>query len=374
MRKLVGISVPFIVVLTLATGCSSGANEPVDTLDEPPITYTTDEDGLEIGDTGEIQDEKEADEEAEEEGEAEEGEDEVSPDAAQESRNLRELYLIDSDGMVVPQTLTLPKTESLMKQSLEYLVVEGPLQELLPSGFRGVIPAGTEVEVNHLKEDKLAIANFSAEFGDYNPDDEKRIFEAITWTLTQFPEVEEVKIEIDGIELDKMPQNETPIVGNLTRADGINLDSSGVVDFTNSEDLTLYFLSSYENQSYYVPVTRRIENVDNAIASAVDELINGPAAMMTNLTGLSPEIQLLEDPELVDGEVVLNFNEAIQAAAGEEMVIPQTVLESLALTLTEQMGIEKVSIQVNGEAGVQSESGQEVEEVTRPTMLNVHPL
>ncbi|WP_353626309.1 GerMN domain-containing protein [Bacillus sp. JCM 19041] len=71
---------------------------------------------------------------------------------------------------------------------------------------------------------------------------------------------------------------------------------------------------------------------------------------------------------------MLNFNEAIQATAGEEMVIPQTVLDSLALTLTEQMGIEKVSIQVNGEAGVQSESGQEVEEVTRPTMLNVRPL
>ncbi|WP_353626310.1 GerMN domain-containing protein [Bacillus sp. JCM 19041] len=226
--------------------------------------------------------------------EGEEGEDEVSPDAAQESRNLRELYLIDSDGMVVPQTLTLPKTESLMKQSLEYLVVDGPLQELLPSGFRGVIPAGTEVEVNHLKEDKVAIANFSAEFGDYNPNDEKRIFEAITWTLTQFPEVEEVKIEVDGIELDKMPQNETPIVGNLTRADGINLDSSGVVDFTNSEDLTLYFLSSYENQSYYVPVTRRVENVDNAIASAVDELINGPATMMSNLTGLSLKYNCLK--------------------------------------------------------------------------------
>ncbi|WP_353626311.1 hypothetical protein [Bacillus sp. JCM 19041] len=69
MRKLVGISVPFIVVLTLATGCSSGADEPVDTLDEPPITYTTDEDGLEIGEAedgleiDEAQDEKEADEE-----------------------------------------------------------------------------------------------------------------------------------------------------------------------------------------------------------------------------------------------------------------------------------------------------------------------
>lgn len=59
--------------------------------------------------------------------------------------------------------------------------------------------------------------------------------------MTQFEEVDEVKIQINGIELEEMPMSETSIVGNLTRADGINLDSGDVIDMTNSQDVTLYF-------------------------------------------------------------------------------------------------------------------------------------
>ncbi|MBM7838538.1 germination protein M [Alkalihalobacillus xiaoxiensis] len=367
MRKLVGISVPFIVVLTLTVGCSQGPEEPAVTLDNPPITYSSNDLEENEGD--------EANEELNQDEDEESSENEATPDTGTESQNMRELYLIDANGMVVPQTVTLPKTESLMKQSLEYLVVDGPLQDVLPNGFRGVIPAGTTVDVNHLKEDKIAIANFSGEFNDYNPDDEKQIFESITWTLTQFEEVDEVKIQINGIELEEMPMSETSIVGNLTRADGINLDSGDVIDMTNSQDVTLYFLSSHENQAYYVPVTRRVENVESELATAIEELTEGPNFPMSNLlTQMTTEMELLEEPTLDDGKVVLNFNEAIQTIAGENAVIAQSILDTIALTLTEQEGVEEVSIQVNGEDTIYSENGNVIETVVRPAIINAQPL
>src|SRR5699024_1298232 len=57
----------------------------------------------------------------------------------------RELYLLDENNLVVPQTLELPKSESAATQVMEYLVKDGPVTELLPSGFEAVLPADTEI-------------------------------------------------------------------------------------------------------------------------------------------------------------------------------------------------------------------------------------
>src|SRR4051812_20298812 len=51
--------------------------------------------------------------------------------AAVETTVKTELYLIDKNGYVVPQTLELPKSEGVAKQALEYLVKDGPVTELL---------------------------------------------------------------------------------------------------------------------------------------------------------------------------------------------------------------------------------------------------
>ncbi|KQL57555.1 MULTISPECIES: GerMN domain-containing protein [Bacillaceae] len=377
MRKLIGISAPLIVTLTLAVGCSTGADEPV-SLDDPEITYTNETEETDPSLSEAEEEGSEEDKDAEENKNTDEDEDadaEPTPDQDPEAQNLRQLYLFDSNGMVVPQTIELPKTDSTMKQSLEYLVADGPLQDVLPSGFRAVLPAGTTVDVNHLKEDKIAVANFSNEFEEYNVADEKGMFEAVTWTLTQFDDVDEVKIEVNGVELEQLPMSETPIVGNFSREDGINLDYSNVVDFTNSQDVTVYFLGSHENETYYVPVTRRVADADNEIATVVNELIDGPSLQMrTLLTEMNDDMMLLNDPEIKDGELVLDFNEAIQTMVGDQSYIEQSIIESIALSLTERNDVEKISILVNGKENVFSESGEAVETIQRPAHINKNPL
>ena len=107
-----------------------------------------------------------------------------------------ELYLIDKNGLVVPQTLELPKTESVAKQALEYLVKNGPVTEMLPNGFQAVLPADTKISVN--VKDKVATVDFSNEFKNYQAEDELKILQSITWTLTQFDSIEKVKLQMNG--------------------------------------------------------------------------------------------------------------------------------------------------------------------------------
>ncbi|WP_100405038.1 GerMN domain-containing protein [Bacillus solitudinis] len=356
MRKVFIKGIPVLLFTTLTvTACSFGSDEAMNEMDTPPVNYVEEGDSLDI-------------EELNEELPGEEAPDAQGPDDEENVDKIeREIYLIDSNGLVVPQTLSLPKTEGTLRQSLEYLVEGGPITEILPNGFRAVIPAGTVVDV-HL-EDGTAIADFSNEFKEYNPDNEQQILQAITWTLTQFENVDRVQIRINGYDQEMMPVNGTPIGKGVSRANGINLEADQVVDVVNSNEVNLYFLAQNGEDTYYVPVTRRVNLGKDAVKTAVEELLNGPSYHTNLLTDFSKDVALIDDPMYENGVVTLNFNESIlnqlQGAA-----ISEEVMSMLALTLTEQEGIEKVAIQVNGESNIMQENGEMAKPVARPSLVN----
>ena len=112
---------------------------------------------------------------------------------------------------------------------------------MLPNGFRAVIPEDTQLS---LKIDEgVAIVDFSKEFKNYQKEDELKILQAITWTLTQFDSVEKVQLSMNGEELKEMPVNGTPISEGLSRTSGINIDTSDVADITNTKAITVTMLA-----------------------------------------------------------------------------------------------------------------------------------
>ncbi|MCM3568362.1 GerMN domain-containing protein [Neobacillus mesonae] len=280
-----------------------------------------------------------------------------------------ELYLIDKNGYVVPQTLNLPKTASVAKQALEYLVANGPVTDMLPNGFKAVLPESTDLSVD-IKEG-VATVNFSKEFKNYQPEDEMKILQSVTWTLTQFDNVNSVRLKMNGHELTEMPVKGTPISENLSRANGINIDVSDVADITNTKQVTVYFIGGEEGSYYYVPVTRRVKSSQtNDIAAAVNELIKGPSEKSNLVSEFMPDVKLLNKPKSENGEVTLNFDENVYGSF-EEKVVSQHLLDALVLTLTEQKGIKKVAVQVKGKAGIKNDQGKKLSEpVTRPEKVN----
>ncbi|MFE8703793.1 GerMN domain-containing protein [Cytobacillus sp. FJAT-54145] len=338
-----------IVSSVLLSGCGLFGGDGKEKID-PPVSYSEEAGSTEVEETTAT-------------GEQVEGEEAV------ESSIMTELYLVDKNGYVVPQTFALPKTDSVAKQALEFLVQNGPVTEMLPNGFAAVLPADTQMTVDI--KDKTAVVDFSKEFKNYQPEDEMKILEAVTWTLTQFDTVENVKLQMNGHELTEMPVNGTPIGKTLSRANGINMDTTEVVDITNTKGVTVYYLGGDEDSYYYVPVTRRVSNdVENNIAAVVGELVKGPSYTSSLLTDFLPDVALVEEPKVEDGKVTLNFNEAVYGSF-EEKIISQHLLNSLVLSLTEQKGIESVAVTVNGEAELVNENGEKLTEpVTRPENVN----
>jgi germination protein M len=280
-----------------------------------------------------------------------------------------ELYLIDKNGYVVPQTLSLPKTSSVAKQALEYLVADGPVSDLVPKGFRPVLPAGTDITLSI--QDGVANVDLSKEFKNYQAADEAKILQSIAWTLTQFNTIKDVKLSMAGQPLTKMPVAGTPISDNLSRADGINIDTTDVLDITNTRPLTVYYIGGDQGSYYYVPVTRRVSNnVTDNIAAAVDELVKGPSPSSNLVTDFVSGVKLLEAPKIENGKVTLNFNNSIYGSF-KEKVVSQHLLDALVLSVTEQQGIKEVAVEVKGKPELVKENGKKLTApVTRPEKVN----
>lgn len=279
-----------------------------------------------------------------------------------------ELYLIDKNGYVVPQTFELPETKSVARQALEYLVENGPISNMLPNGFRAVLPAETQVSVDI--QDGVAIVDFSNEFKNYKPEDEQRILQSVTWTLTQFDTINSVKLKLNGKELSEMPVNGTPIMGELTRKMGINVLANNVADLSGTSPITVYYLSQNNEDFYYVPVTKRVKmGNEDKLTATVQELMKNPGVKGL-FTEFMADAKLIEKPKVEEGKVTLNFNENILDSF-EKKVISETLLNALVLSLTEHEGIKSVSVLVNGEAELVNSNGQPIAEpVTRPENVN----
>ncbi|WP_028783379.1 GerMN domain-containing protein [Thalassobacillus devorans] len=279
----------------------------------------------------------------------------------------RQLYLLDANGMVVPQTLQLPNIASkeVATQSLEYLVKGGPVTELLPNGFEAVLPAGTEILGLNLKDGTM-IVDVSKEFADYAPEDEQKILQAMTYTLTQFDSVERIKLWINGHEQEVMPVNGTPISSGVSRADGINVYASDDADPVDSKAVTLYYPAQNDKQEfYYVPVTTHLNTKeDQSYESIVQALVEGPAFDLPLLSAFNDEAEL-KGTSLKDGVLTLSFNEALLSNQKKQSV-SEHVMKSLVMTMTERPDVKAVEVQVDGVDQVYNEEGSPyAEPVTR---------
>ncbi|UOQ86217.1 GerMN domain-containing protein [Gracilibacillus salinarum] len=355
-KKILGVALLCMFFFLAGCGVFEG-EQTMEQMDAPPEDAEMTDDLENV--PGEETDE--AEENAAEEGETEgEGdtEGEESTDAGQTVT--RVLYLMDQSGLVVPQEVDLPAPQSkeVAKQVLEYLVKDGPVSSMLPNGFEAVLPAGTEIIDLNLESDGTIVVNVSEDFKTYQAEDEQKILESMTYTLTQFENVKRVKLWINGEEQAEMPVNGTPISEGYSRANGINVLQAKGIDLMESKATTLYFPMQGDNEVYYVPITQHVSvDKDNQFQSVVQALLNGPAYELNMQPYINTGSQLAAEPVMEDGVLSLTFNESILSNS-EKSVIADEVMKSIVLTLTEQEGIDAVNVSIENHEEVMGENGQ----------------
>lgn len=285
------------------------------------------------------------------------------------------VFLEDGNGLLVPVSLSLPKSKdsSALKNSLMALVSKGEYASSVPEGFLGVLPAGTEVQnVTVDKKSNLAVVEFNKEFNNYDAADERKILEAITWTLTGQDDIKSVQLWVDGKKLTEMPLQGTPLDRPLTRTMGINLPKQGPL-LMNSSAVTVYFsTTSPDGIQYYVPVTRFVPAGQEQLTAALNELIAGPES------GNGLEMVMTQGTIL--DSVDAGQNGVVTVSLTDDMFtdgkgVPAEMLESVVLTVAQNSDDSLVQIRLNGKESITDTDNVDYSKpVSAPEYLNEIPL
>src|SRR5690625_1107972 len=174
----------------LLTGCFQG-EQAVEDVDAPEDAEAGDQMTDTISEDGE-------DEDSDKEDEVDQDENvEIDVEEDADETVARQLYLVDVNGAIAPQTLELPSADSkeVASQVLQYLIKDGPVTSILPNGFQAVLPEETEVLGLNLQEDGTLIVDVSKEFENYEAEDELKVLQSMTFTLTQFEEIDKIRSE-----------------------------------------------------------------------------------------------------------------------------------------------------------------------------------
>ncbi|MFW5433746.1 GerMN domain-containing protein [Paenibacillus apiarius] len=279
------------------------------------------------------------------------------------------VFVQDRHGYLAPISYQwdADNTKSLAQASLELLVDGGTHKDKLPSGFTATLPKGTIVTNLTLKPDqKLAIVELSKQFANYEPAQERKILESITWTLTSLPEIENVQLWMDSQKLNEMPVDGTPLDVPLNRQFGINVEKSDTVSYLRSMPVTLYFSSYNEDgKSYFVPVTRLIEPYDEPVQATLEQMIEGPLDKKALAMAVTKETKINGISRAGDTLTV----DLADSMFAEGDPIPAELLKSVVLSLTEQKGIAKVQVKMNGITDIQGTDKKDYSEpVARPVV------
>lgn len=285
------------------------------------------------------------------------------------------VFLEDGNGLLAPVSVGLPKGDAaaMLKDSLTALVSKGAYASALPEGFKGVLPAGTEVKNVSVDKAKLAVVEFNSKFNDYKSADERKILEAITWTLTGQDGIQGVQLWVDGKKLTEMPLKGTPLDRPLSRTIGINLPKHGPL-LMNSSAVTVYFSAAAPDGShqYYVPVTRFVPAGQDTLKAALNELIAGPDS--------DNGLEMVMTQDTVVDSVEAGQNGVVTVSLKDDMFadgkdVPAEMLESVVLTVAQNSEDAMVQIRLNGQKKVTGTDNVDYgQPVSAPEYVNVLPL
>lgn len=257
------------------------------------------------------------------------------------------IYLINNDNYLVRTAIVSNINEDLekVKYLISALTINSETKENLPKNFKPIIPQNTKILSLSLENNLLKI-DFSKEFLNIPKDQEEKLIESITYTLTENKNIKEIMIFIEGAKLEYLPQNNIKLPTTLTRDFGINK----VYDITSIKDIsktTIYYIGKNEDLVYYIPVTKIDNNQNNKVEIIIEELKSSPTYETNLLSYLASSVKLL-NYETLENSINLTFNNEIFSDFNDKNILEE-VKYSISLSIKDSIHVEEVNFLVDGE-------------------------
>ena len=257
------------------------------------------------------------------------------------------IYLLDSHNMVSLTSIMVSGSdiETKAKDLIETLIQGSTKEDQIPNGFKSIIPSDTKL-LNLKLENNILKIDFSKDILNIKKELEEKMVEALTFTLTSIDGIDGIIIYIEGNLLNKLPQTNINLPSTLDRNFGINKE----YDITSSKDITnvtTYYVSKNNNEYYYVPVTKYLNDNREKIKIVIDELESSKIYNTNLMSFLNDNVKLLS-VEQIEDTLNLNFNEYIYSNLDTKEILEE-VIYTICLSIEDNYDVKQIVFNVNDE-------------------------
>lgn len=257
------------------------------------------------------------------------------------------IYLVDRDDYVARTNIASCNCGDVdkAKDLLEGLIIGGKKSGIIPNGFRSIIPPDTSILDINL-ENKILTINFSKELLEVSEPEEEKMIESIIYTLTSIKGIDKVIIKVEGNILTNLPHSRKTLPSVLDKSYGINKDYE-LVTINNIDSYTVYYVNKYNDNKYYVPVTKYVNKEENDPIKVIIKELSSSPIYETNLMSYLNASTTLNDYELIGNNLKLNFNELLLSDPDSNKILEE-VIYTIGLSVNDAYdNLETVSFYVN---------------------------
>ena len=259
------------------------------------------------------------------------------------------IFLLDSYNMLGrSEVVVLTNKNDIEKRAIELLnilIQGGSSEDKIPNGFKAILPS--ETKILSLKYDNgLIKVNFSSDILDIDESMEEKMIEAIVYTLTSIDDVKQIIIYVDGDILSKLPDSKINLPSTLDRSFGINKE----YDITSSRNInmvTVYYINKYNDNYYYVPVSKFVNDDREKIKIIIDSLSSSPIYNNNLMSFLNYNTKLLSATQDLD-TMSLEFNSYIFSDYDKKKVLEE-VIYTISLSVEDNYDVNELIFKVDNE-------------------------
>lgn len=253
------------------------------------------------------------------------------------------IYLLNDSGLLVKSKILLDEENEKSKiASLVTNLVVGN-SNIMVDGLKGVIPKGTTIKEVIVGKNIVTI-DFSKEILNVSSNDEKKMVAAIVYSIMELGNYKGVSLLVEGENFDKYPNSLEKIPTVLNKSLGIN-ESYNITSRDDINKVVIYYLENIDNNLYYVPVTKYLNDNRDKIKIIVEELSSNYIYESNLMSFLNSNTKLLEYRK-DDDVMYLNFNDYL--FDGNDKVLEE-VIYSLAYSVFDNYDVNMVMFEVNGQ-------------------------
>ena len=253
------------------------------------------------------------------------------------------VYLLSKNDYLVRKNIYLDSDSDVLniKKALSYLIESD--NNKYSSELMGVIPKGTKIN-EVICGDDLVTVDFSKEILNVSINHEKHMISSIVYTIIDLVDVKGVSILVDGEVLRSYPNTGEVFGSVLNKSIGIN----NRYDITSRKDINrviLYYVDLIDEDIYYVPVTKYINDDREKVKIIIEELKSSYLSEVNLMSFLNSNVKLI-DYQMENEIFFLNFDDYL---FDNNDKILEEVMYTISYSIFDNYDVNMVMFLVNGE-------------------------